>query len=113
MSAILASIPPSSRPGLAKAYGLPSFTHQGDCYDRATPRELKAEAIRLFPLCGLGKREAARKFKRSKSAVQYWLDPDARDRTPPVSFVRFLRNEVDYLESNRAYKARLAEVLAR
>jgi hypothetical protein len=111
MSALF-SVPPPSRPGLAKAHGLPSFG-SGDCYVRATPRQLKAEAIRLFPLSGLGKREAARKFKRSKSAVQYWLDPDARDRTPPVSFVRFLRNEVDYLESNRAYKARLAEVLGR
>lgn len=103
MSAYLSTVPPpSSRPGIAKAY-------LRGCEERATPRELKAEAIRLFPHCGLGKRELARKLDRSKSAVQYWLDPKALDRTPPPSFVRFLKLHV---EANQI-QALIAEVLAR
>jgi hypothetical protein len=98
--------PPSSRPSQGK--GLVRALPRGDCYDRATPRELKAEAIRLFPLCGLGKRECARKFDRSKSAVQYWLDANAKDRTPPVAFVRFLKLHVEMTR----LQASIAEVLA-
>lgn len=103
MSALLSSLPPPpSRPGIARAY-------PRECYSHATPRELKAEAIRLFPLCGLGKRECARKFDRSKSAIHYWLDPDAKDRTPPVSFVRFLKLHVEMTR----LQAQLAEVVGR
>jgi hypothetical protein len=104
MSALLSTLPPPpSRPGLSRS--LP----RSDSYDRATPRELKAEAIRLFPHCGLGKRELARKLERSKSAVQYWLDPKALDRTPPVSFVRFLKLHVEMTQ----LQASIAEVIAR
>lgn len=105
MSALLSSLPPppSRCPGLSRS--LP----RTDSYSRATPRELKAEAIRLFPHCGLGKRELARKLDRSKSAVQYWLDPKALDRTPPASFVRFLKLHVEMTQ----LQASIAEVLAR
>lgn len=105
MSALLSTLPPPSTRGPGLSRSLP----RTDCYDRATPRELKAEAIRLFPLCGLGKRELARKLDRSKSAVQYWLDPKALDRTPPASFVRFLKLNV---EANQI-QALIAEALVR
>jgi hypothetical protein len=81
--------PPSDRPGLARAYP------RSDSYDRATPRELKAEAIRLRELTGLGKRETARLYDRPWETVRGWLDPRALDRTPPIDFVRWLLLRVE------------------
>jgi transposase-like protein len=110
--------PPSSRPG--PGLGVVRALPRGDSYDRATPRELKAEAIRLFKLCRIGKRELARRVGRSKSAVQYWLDENAKDRTPKAPFVRFLamqleaeQLEAERAEQDRAFARRLAEVLGR
>jgi hypothetical protein len=60
-----------------------------------TPAELKAEAIRLQPLSGLGKRECARLFGRGWSTVKGWLNPLAQDRCPPERFVRSLRLRVE------------------
>ena len=106
MSAVLSSLPPppSSRgPGLVRAL------HRGDCYDRATPRELKAEAIRLRELTGMGKRETARAYRKETKddegtaweTVRGYLDPRALDRTPPVRFVRWLKHKADAAASER------------
>lgn len=73
----------SLHPGIARA--LPSAI-----VAPVTPREMKAEAIRLYPLTGLGKRECAREYGQAWSTVKSWLNPLAQDRTPPSRFVRFL-----------------------
>lgn len=80
--------PPSERPGLRRCSSFP--TPWGDCYDRASPHELKLMAMARFPLTGLGKRQCAKLYKRSKSAVHYWLSPLSEDRCPPPDFLRWL-----------------------
>jgi hypothetical protein len=69
------------------------------CEPRATPCELKNEAIELQTRSGLGKRQCARLFRRSWSCVKGWLNPLAQDRTPPERFVRWLRLRVEANES--------------
>ena len=83
--------PPSSRPGVARA--LPSLALGSAAAVPAS--ELKAEAIRLLPLTGLGKRESARMFGSGWSTVKGWLNPLALDRTPPPRFVRWLQLRAD------------------
>lgn len=104
--------PPSSRPGpgIARAYSPLSDIH-------ATPRQLKAEAIRLRPLTGMRKRETARVYKagcseedkREWETIRGWLDPRAKDRTPPRRFVQFLNEKAEAV----AAEARALEVLCR
>jgi hypothetical protein len=48
-----------------------------------------------FPLTGLGKRECARLYGKSKSAVHYWLSPLSEDRCPPAEFLRFLDKQIE------------------
>jgi hypothetical protein len=92
-SAFASSFPPpsarsSERPGLVRAY-------PRGCETCATPRQLKAEALELLPLTGMGKRESARAYGRPWETVRGWLDPRALDRTPPPEFVRWLRVRVE------------------
>ena len=71
-----------------------------DSYDRATPEELKIAAqgryTELHALTELSRREctkagvAIRGKAYGKTTVQYWLDPRAEERCPPVEFVRWL-----------------------
>jgi hypothetical protein len=94
MSTRLSTLPPpSSRPGLARCSSFP--TPWGDSYDRATPEERKLIAMARFPLTGLGKRECARLYGKSKSAVHYWLSPLSEDRCPPAEFLRFLDKQIE------------------
>lgn len=76
--------PPSSR---AKHLSLP-YLWGDDCYDRATPRELKDELIRLFEITGLKKRPFVRACGRPWETGRGYLDPRALDRTPKPEFVR-------------------------
>jgi hypothetical protein len=103
-SAIASSLPPpsarnSERP-TTRAKSLPLTYLQSDSYDRASPEELKLAAqarfTELHALTGLSRREcmqagvSIRGKAYGKTTVQYWLDPRAEERCPPVEFVRWL-----------------------
>jgi hypothetical protein len=107
-SAALSSLPPPSarteEPPSSRAKHLPKHLPPtypaGDCYDRATPEELKLAAQaryrELHVLTGLSRRECMkagipiRGKAYGKSTVQYWLDARAEERCPPPEFVRWL-----------------------
>lgn len=91
-------------PGIAKALPRVSTSRA------MSPRELKAESIRLLPMTGLGKRECARMFGRGWSTVKGWLNPLAQDRTPPERFVRWLALRADARASLAAAAAELEAV---
>jgi len=101
--------PPSSRgPGIAKAY--PAL----HCDVRATPRELKAEAIRLHLLTGMSKRELWKRYEggsRGWSTIQRYLDAGYPKVTPPRRFVQWLSLLVD--ERTSRARAREFEVASR
>jgi hypothetical protein len=95
----------SLHPGIAKA--LPSLSASG-MPEPQTPREWKAEGIRLQPLTGISKRKCARLYKMSWSAVYRWFNPRCLDDTPHPRFVRWLKVEAD----RRAFEFKSAELLA-
>jgi hypothetical protein len=78
-------------PGLARA--CPPISE-----GRATPRELKAEAIRLQPLTGMSKRECWRAYQggsRGWTTIQRYLDAEYPKSTPPACFVQWLKLRAD------------------
>ena len=91
-------------PGLARA--LPAL-HLVSASRAPTPRELKAEAIRLQPLTGLSKRKCAAKYGMAWSTVYRWFNPRSMDDTPHPRFVQWLALHVDIRS------AQLAEVSLR
>lgn len=65
-------------------------------YSSLTPLELKAEAIRVQPLSGMGKRAAARAFGKPYETVKDWLDQKHRPLScPPEDFVEWLALHAD------------------
>jgi transposase-like protein len=72
-------------PGLRKARAVDTTP-----YVCRWPDELKAEAIRLLPITGMGKRESCRAFGVPWETGRDWLDPGQPKKRPPEEFVEFL-----------------------
>jgi hypothetical protein len=88
-------------PGIARA--LPRLPLcEGRASSVITPRDLKAEAIRLQPLTGLSKRSCAAKYGMAWSTVYRWFNPRSMDDTPHPRFVQWLKLHADIRAAQQA-----------